>query len=64
MANEGGDLYLSCRSDNDCVLTPTPVGEEKVTEQSFANTFQTEQVTFEFEAEFRGKRTSHCFLNC
>ena len=51
MASEGGDLYLSCRSDNDCVLTPTPVGEEKVSEQSFANTFQTEQVTFEFDAD-------------
>ena len=24
----GGDLYLSCRADNDCVLTPTPIGEE------------------------------------
>jgi hypothetical protein len=47
----GGDLYLSCREDNDCVLTPTPIGEEVVSGQSSANTFQTETVTFEFEAD-------------
>lgn len=47
----GGELYLSCREDNDCVLTPTPVGEEVVTGQSTANSFQTETVTFEFEAD-------------
>ena len=47
----GGDLYLSCREDNDCVLTPTPIGEEVVTGQSSANAFQSETLTFEFEAD-------------
>ena len=47
----GGSLYLSCRGDNDCVLTPTPVGEEAVSGQSSANLFQQETVTFEFTAD-------------
>ena len=47
----GGDLYLSCRADNDCVLTPTPIGEETVSGQSSANLFQEETVTFEFNAD-------------
>ena len=47
----GGDLYLSCRADNDCVLTPTPIGEETVSGQSSANLFQQETVTFEFNAD-------------
>ena len=47
----GGDLYLSCREDNDCVLTPTPIGEEVVTGQSSANAFQSETLTFEFQAD-------------
>ncbi len=49
--DSGETLYLSCRADNDCVLTPTPIGEEVVTGQSSANLFQTEQVRFEFEAD-------------
>ena len=47
----GGELFLSCRADNDCVLTPTPVGEETVSGQSSANLFQQETVTFEFSAD-------------
>lgn len=47
----GGELFFSCRADNDCVLTPTPVGEEQVSGQSTANTFQSETLTFEFEAD-------------
>jgi len=47
----GGDLFLSCREDNDCVLTPTPIGEEVVTGQSSANAFQSETLTFEFQAD-------------
>lgn len=47
----GGELFLSCREDNDCVLTPTPVGEETVSGQTTANTFQPETVTFEFVAD-------------
>lgn len=47
----GGDLYLSCRSDNDCVLTPTPVGEEAVGGQSTATTLQPQTVVLEFDAD-------------
>ena len=48
---DGGELFFSCRADNDCVLTPTPVGEEQISGQSTANTFQSETLTFEFEAD-------------
>ena len=48
---DGGELFLSCREDNDCVLTPTPVGEEVLTGQSTANAFQPETLTFEFVAD-------------
>ena len=48
---EGGELFLSCREDNDCVLTPTPIGEEVLTGQSTANAFQPETLTFEFAAD-------------
>jgi len=34
--DEDVTLHLSCRSDNDCVLTPTPVGEESVGGQTTA----------------------------
>ncbi|MEC8168566.1 MAG: hypothetical protein VX052_06075, partial [Candidatus Thermoplasmatota archaeon] len=37
VTQEEGDLFLSCRADNDCVLTPTPIGEEQVSDQTFAN---------------------------
>ena len=47
----GGDLYLSCRSDNDCVLTPTPVGEEAVGGQSTATTLQPQTVVLEFDSD-------------
>ena len=46
----GGDLYLSCTEDDECVLTPTPIGEEQISGQSTANTFQTETIRFEFTA--------------
>lgn len=48
LTEEEGDLFLSCRADNDCVLTPTPIGEEQISEQTFANVVQTEVITFEF----------------
>ena len=44
-------LHFSCRSDNDCVLTPTPVGEEFVGGQTTATSFQPETVVFEFNAD-------------
>ena len=39
---------MSCLADNDCVLSPTPVGEEQVSDQTFANIAQPETVVFEF----------------
>lgn len=51
ITEDSGDLFLSCRADNDCVLTPTPVGEEQVSGQTFANLVQPEVITFEFEMD-------------
>ena len=48
ITQEDGDLFLSCRADNDCVLTPTPIGEEQVSGQTFASVVQPEVLTFEF----------------
>ena len=48
LTEDEGDLFLSCLADNDCVLSPTPVGEEQVSEQTFANIVQPETVVFEF----------------
>lgn len=48
LTEEEGDLFLSCLADNDCVLSPTPVGEEQVSDQTFANIVQPETVLFEF----------------
>ena len=48
LTEDSGDLFLSCRADNDCVLTPTPIGEEAVSGQTFANLIQPEVLTFEF----------------
>jgi len=49
--DEDVTLHLSCRSDNDCVLTPTPIGEESVGGQTTATLFQPETVVFEFNAD-------------
>ncbi len=51
LTEDNGDLFLSCRADNDCVLTPTPIGEEQVSGQTFANLVQPETLTFEFEMD-------------
>lgn len=48
LTEDEGDLFLSCLADNDCVLSPTPVGEEQVSDQTFANIAQPETVVFEF----------------
>ena len=48
LTQDEGDLFLSCLADNDCVLSPTPVGEEQVSGQTFANIVQPETVFFEF----------------
>ena len=51
ITEDSGDLFLSCRADDDCVLTPTPIGEEQVSGQTFANLVQPEVITFEFEMD-------------
>ena len=48
VTQDNGDLYLSCRADNDCVLSSTPIGEEQVSGQTFATLVQPEVITFEF----------------
>ena len=48
ITQDNGDLYLSCRADNDCVLSSTPIGEEQVSDQTFATLVQPEVITFEF----------------
>jgi len=48
-AEGGGSLYFSCVSDDDCRLTPTPIGEEVITGSVQANPLMTESVAIEFE---------------
>lgn len=42
-------LYLSCVADDDCLLSPTPIGEEVVSESVFASPAQPKTVTLEFD---------------
>lgn len=46
---EDGTVYLSCVEDDDCLLSPTPVGEELVTDSVFASPAQPETVSIEFD---------------
>ena len=46
---DGGSLYLSCVEDDDCLLSPTPIGEEVVTDSVFASPAQPKTVTIEFD---------------
>ena len=48
LTEDEGDLFFSCLADNDCVLSPTPVGEEQVSDQTFANIVQPETVVCGF----------------
>ena len=48
-AEDGGTLYFSCDSDDDCRMTPTPIGEEIITGSVQANPLMTESVAIEFE---------------
>ena len=48
-AENGGVLYFSCDSDEDCQLTPTPIGEEIISGSVQANPLMTESVAIEFE---------------
>ena len=46
---EDGTVYLSCVEDDDCLLSPTPVGEELVSDSVFASPAQPETVSIEFD---------------
>ena len=48
-SENGGTLYFSCDSDEDCQLTPTPIGEEVISGSVQANPLMTESVAIEFE---------------
>jgi hypothetical protein len=48
-ADTGGVLFFSCDSDEDCQLTPTPIGEEVISGSVQANPLMTESVAIEFE---------------
>lgn len=47
--DSGGTLYFSCDSDDDCRLTPVPVGEEVISGSVQANPLMTESVAIEFD---------------
>ena len=45
----GGTLFLSCISDDECLLTPAATGEETITGSVQANPVSTETVALEFD---------------
>jgi hypothetical protein len=45
----GGTLYFSCDSDEDCQLTPVPIGEEIISGSVQANPLMPESVALEFD---------------
>ena len=45
----GGTLFLSCISDDECLLTPVATGEETITGSVQANPVSTETVALEFD---------------
>ena len=47
---DGGHLFLSCQSRDDCSLTPVSMGEGKISGQTSASPLQPEMLTFEFDA--------------
>ncbi|HJM54669.1 MAG TPA: hypothetical protein QGI72_00315, partial [Poseidonia sp.] len=47
---DGGHMYLSCQSEDECSLTPVSMGEGKITGQSSASPIQSDTLTFEFDA--------------
>ena len=46
---DGGKLFFSCISDDECLLTPAPTGEETITGSVQANPVSTETVALEFD---------------
>ena len=45
------DVYLSCVEDDECLLTPTPIGEEVLSDTVFASPAQPRSLTFEFDMD-------------
>ncbi|MAJ01507.1 MAG: hypothetical protein CMA10_03770 [Euryarchaeota archaeon] len=48
---DGGNLFLSCQSRDECSLTPVSMGEGKISGQTSASPIQPETLTFEFDAD-------------
>ena len=48
-STNGGTLFFSCVSDDECLLTPVAIGEETITGSVQANPVSTETVALEFE---------------
>ena len=46
---DGGTLFFSCVSDDECLLTPVAIGEETITGSVQANPVSTETVALEFD---------------
>ena len=44
----GGKLFLSCVSDDECLLTPVPTGEEIISGSVQANPVSTETVAIQY----------------
>ena len=44
-------VYLSCVEDDECLLTPTPIGEEILSDTVFASPAQPRSLTFEFDMD-------------
>ena len=48
---DGGELFLSCIQDDECLLTSIPVGEEILSDTVFASPAQPDTITLEFEMD-------------
>ena len=46
---ENGGTVFSCESDDNCQLTPVPIGEEIISGSVEANPLMTESVAIEFD---------------
>ncbi len=48
---EDGSVFLSCVADDDCLLSPTPIGEEIISDSVFASPAQPKIITLEFDMD-------------
>ena len=50
-SNDGGELFLSCIQDDECLLTSSAIGEEIISDSVFASPAQPDTITLEFEMD-------------